>query len=89
MQVLRSAGSPRGAAAIERMENDMTSKLTAIVAAAAVLASAGVASAQSNRNGRVQWQAPYTNSYYYNYDTRNLRYGHANDFQFDSYAGTR
>jgi len=56
---------------------------------AAVLASAGVASAQTNRNVRVQWQAPYSNSYYYNYDTRNLRYGHANDFQFDSYAGTR
>ena len=67
----------------------MTSKLTAIVAAAAVLASAGVASAQTSRNGRVQWQAPYANSYYYNNDTRNLRYGHANDFQFDSYAGTR
>jgi hypothetical protein len=91
MQVLRFAAPPHRAATkqFEKMENDMTSKLTAIVAAAAVLASAGVASAQTSRNGRVQWHAPYTNSYYYNYDTRNLRYGHANDFQFDSYAGTR
>jgi hypothetical protein len=25
---------------------------------------------------------------YYNQDTRNLRFGHANDPQFDPYAGT-
>ena len=30
---------------------------------------------------------PYANSYY-NQDTRNLRFGHANDPQFDPYAGT-
>jgi hypothetical protein len=62
------------------MENNMTSKITAIVAVAVVLASAGVASAQTNRH-------PYANSYY-NQDTRNLRYGHANDHQFDPYRGT-
>jgi hypothetical protein len=62
------------------MENDMTSKISAIVAAAVVLASASVASAQTV-------YAPYTNSYY-NQDTRNLRYGHANDHRFDPYAGT-
>ncbi len=90
MQVLRVAGPLTGPRqAIERMENDMTNKLTAIVAAAAVLASAGVASAQTARTGRVQWQAPSANSFYGNYDTRNLRYGHANDFQFDLYGGTR
>ena len=65
----------------------MISKITAILAAAALLASAGVAPAQTNRHARVQWQAPYVNSYY-NQDTRNLRYGHANDPQFDPYAGT-
>jgi hypothetical protein len=62
------------------MENDMTSKIFAIVAAAVVLPSASVASAQTR-------QPPYANSYY-NQDTRNLRYGHANDPQFDSNAGT-
>jgi hypothetical protein len=65
------------------MENNMTSKITAIVAAAVVLASASVASARTVH-------APYANSYYnyYNQDTRNLRYGHANDHQFDPLAGT-
>ena len=58
----------------------MTSKIFAIVAAAAVLTSAGVASAQTR-------YAPYA-SPYYNQDTRNLRFGHANDKQFDPYAGT-
>src|SRR5215469_13493018 len=58
-----------------------TSKISAIVAAAVVLASASVASAQTV-------YAPYANSYYNNQDTRNLRYGHANDHQFDPYAGT-
>ena len=42
----------------------MTSKITVILAAAVVLASAGVASAQTNRHGGAQWQAPYANSYY-------------------------
>ncbi len=65
------------------MENDMT-KITAIVAAAVVLASAGVASAQTSRHAGAQWQ---TDSYY-NQDTRNLRYGHANDRQSDPLAGT-
>ena len=69
------------------MENDMTSKITAILAAAVVLASAGVASAQTHRHAGAQWQAPHANSYY-NQDTRNLRFGHANDPQFDPYAGT-
>jgi hypothetical protein len=58
----------------------MISKITAILAAAVVLASAGVASAQTV-------YAPYAYSYY-NQDTRNLRFGHANDPQFDPYAGT-
>jgi hypothetical protein len=68
-----------------RMENDMTGKITAIFAAAMVLASAGVASAQTHRHASAQWQALYANSYY-NQDTRNLRYGHANDHQFDPYV---
>jgi hypothetical protein len=68
-------------------ENRMTSKITAILAAAVVLASAGVASAQTNRHTGTQWQAPYANSFY-NQDTRNLRYGHANDRQYDPLAGT-
>ena len=55
----------------------MTGKITAILAAAVVLASASVASAQT----------VYAPSYH-NQDTRNLRYGHANDHQFDPYAGT-
>jgi hypothetical protein len=63
----------------------MTGKITAILAAAVVLASGGVASAQTNRHGGAQWQAPYANSYY-NQDTRNLRYGHASDRQFDPYV---
>ena len=49
-----------------------------------VLGSAGAASAQTHRHAG--WQAPYANSY--NQDTRNLRYGHANDPQFDPLAGT-
>ena len=65
----------------------MIGKITAILAAAALLASAGVAPAQTNRHARVQWQAPYVNSYY-NQDTRNLRFGHANDRQIDPLAGT-
>ena len=62
----------------------MISKITAILAAALVLGSAGAASARTHRH--VGWQAPYANSY--NQDTRNLRYGHANDPQFDPLAGT-
>jgi hypothetical protein len=65
----------------------MIGKITVILAAAALWASAGVASAQTNRDARVQWQAPYANSYY-NQDTRNLRFGHANDRQFNPLAGT-
>jgi hypothetical protein len=42
----------------------MTGKITAILAAAIVLASASVASAQTNRHAGAQWQAPYANSYY-------------------------
>ena len=68
------------------MENDMTSKITTILAAAIVLASAGVASARTNRHVPGQWYAPYANSYV---DTGNLRYGHANDPVFDAYGGTR
>ena len=63
------------------MENNMIGKISAIVAAAVVLASANVASAQTA-------YAPHANSYY-NQDTGNLRYGHANDPAFDSYGGTR
>jgi hypothetical protein len=62
------------------MENDMTSKIFAIVAAAVVLASASVASAQTNRHAVAQWQAPYQ-------DTTNLRFGHATDPVFDSFGG--
>jgi len=63
------------------LENDMTSKIFAIVAAAVVLASASVASAQT------VYAPPYANSYH-NQGTINLRYGHANDHQFDPYRGT-
>jgi hypothetical protein len=68
----------------ENEENNMISKITAILAAALVLGSAGAASAQPHR--QAGWQAPYANSY--NQDTRNLRYGHANDLQLDPLAGT-
>ena len=54
----------------------MTSKITAILAAAVVLASASVASAQTA-------YAPSFHNPYHNQDTRNLRFGHANDPQFD------
>ena len=61
----------------------MTSKITAILAAAVVLASAGVASAQIGRRDADQWQASDANSYRVtnNQDTSNLRYGHANDYR--------
>jgi hypothetical protein len=62
------------------------SKFAIAIAAVASLPIA-TASAQTNRHGGAQWQAPYANSYY-NQDTRNLRFGHANDHQFDPYAGT-
>ena len=83
VRLLKRVGTFRN----ENEENDMISKITAIVAAALVLGSAGVASAQSNRNAGAHWQAPYANSYY-TQDTRNLRYGHANDRQYDPLAGT-
>jgi hypothetical protein len=66
------------------MENNMTSKITAIVVAAVVLASAGVASAQIGRHDGAQWQAPDAKSYTQgtnNQETSNLRYGHANDYR--------
>ena len=63
------------------MENNMIGKISAIVAAAVVLASASVASAQTV-------YAPHANAYSYSQDTRNLRYGHANEGQFNPYAGT-
>jgi hypothetical protein len=63
------------------MENNMIGKISAIVAAAVVLASASVASAQTV-------YAPHANAYSYSQDTKNLRYGHANDRQFNPYAGT-
>jgi hypothetical protein len=44
--------------------NNMTSKITAILAAALVLASAGVASAATSRHAGAQWLAPYVNSFY-------------------------
>jgi hypothetical protein len=77
----------RVATIFENEEKNMISKITAIFAAAALLASAGAASAQTNRHARAQWQTPYANSYY-SQDTRNLRFGHANDRQFDPLAGT-
>jgi hypothetical protein len=95
--VLHTLNVDRGAGALVRpapqegrqvsdQENNMISKITAILAAALVLGSAGAASAQTHRHAGAQWQAPYANSYY-NQDTRNLRYGHANDAQFDPLAG--
>ena len=63
------------------MENDVTGKITAILAAAVVLASASVASARTV-------YAPHASPYYTNQDTRNLRFGHASDPQFNPYAGT-
>jgi hypothetical protein len=64
----------------------MIGKITTILAAAIVLASAGVASAQTNRHVPGQGYAPYANSYV---DTASLRYGHTNDRVFDVYGGTR
>jgi hypothetical protein len=78
MQVRSHSAAPKGG---QTMENDMISKITAIVAAAVVLASASVASAQTV-------YAPSYHNPYYNQDTKNLRYGHANDRQFDPYRGT-
>jgi hypothetical protein len=66
------------------MEDDMTSKITAVLAAAVVLASAGGASAQIGRHDAAQWQALDANSYNQgtdNQDTSNLRYGQANDYR--------
>ncbi len=59
----------------------MISKISAIVAAVVVLASVSVASAQTA-------YAPSFHNSYQNQDTRNLRFGHANDPQFNPYAGT-
>jgi hypothetical protein len=78
MQVRSHSAAPKGG---QTMENDMTSKITAILTAAIVLASASVASAQTA-------YAPSYHNPYNNQDTRNLRYGHANDHQFDPYRGT-
>jgi hypothetical protein len=78
MQVRSHSAAPKGG---QTMENDMTSKITAILAAAVVLASVSVASAQTA-------YAPSFHNSYHNQDTRNLRFGHANDPQFDPYAGT-
>jgi hypothetical protein len=67
-----------------RMENNMTSKITAILTAAVVLASASAASAQIGRHDAAQWQASDANPYKQgtnNQDTSNLRYGHANDYR--------
>jgi hypothetical protein len=70
------------------MEIDMTGKLTAIVAAAIVLGSVGVASAQTHRYvPRAHWQAPYADSYYNrDYWAGVGRYGTYD--RFDPYAGT-
>ena len=78
MQARSHLAAPKGG---QTMENDMTSKITAILAAAVVLASASVASAQTA-------YAPSFHNPYHNQDTRNLRFGHANDPQFDPLAGT-
>jgi hypothetical protein len=52
-----------------KVEIDMTGKITAIVAAVVVIASAGIASAQPKRHAvqvapYTQTQAPYVDSYY-------------------------
>ena len=65
----------------------MPGKITTILAAAVMLASAGVASAQTNRHVGAKWQAPYADSYY-NQDARNLRFGNANERQHNPLAGT-
>jgi hypothetical protein len=81
---LRVVRSPRGAAKqLSEWRVIVTGKLSAILAAAVVLASAGVASAQNAPRTRVQWQAPYANSY----NSANLRYGHANDRQSAPWPG--
>jgi hypothetical protein len=84
---VRSADEKGGKAIRRRTE--MTGKITAILAAAVVLASAGAASAQPNRHARTQWQAPYANSYY-NRDYWAGIQGVApyQTPRFDPYAGT-
>ena len=59
----------------------MIGKISAIVAAVVVSASAGVASAQT------VYAPSYANSYR-NQGTINLRYGHANGHEYDLYRGT-
>ena len=59
----------------------MYRSMVRVIAAAVVLASASVASAQTV-------YAPSYHNSYHNQDTSNLRYGHANDHQFDPYRGT-
>jgi hypothetical protein len=72
-----------------RRRINMTGKITAILAAAVVLASAGVASAQTSRH--VGAYAPYANSYY-NHDYWVGIQGVApyqTQPSFDSFGGTR
>jgi hypothetical protein len=67
----------------------MTSKITAVLAAVVVLASAGVASAQTNRHARAQWQAPYTDSYFNrDYWVGIQGVAPCETPRFDPYAGT-
>jgi hypothetical protein len=61
----------------------MTSKIAAILAAALVLGSARVSSAQTNRQ-----RSSALRQLLLNQDKRNLPLGHANDRQFYPYAGT-
>ena len=68
----------------------MTGKITAALVAAIVLASAGVAPAQTNRHSartsnQVHWQAPYFDSYYNKdyWDAVGVR-----EEQRDPYVGT-
>ena len=69
----------------------MTSKITALLAAALVFASAGVASAQVGRRGD-EWRTPYGGYYdgYYNRDYWRGIQGVApyHTPRFDPYAGT-
>ena len=70
-------------------ENNNDYRISAILAATLMLASAGVASAQTNRHARAQWQAPYAD-FYFNRDYWAGIEGFA-PYQrprFDPYAGT-
>jgi hypothetical protein len=71
------------------MKNNITGKITAIPAAAVVLASAGVAWAQTNRHAGAQWLVPNANPYYNrDYWVGNPRLNGHSFNTFGPYAGT-